>query len=184
MALPSLRAMVKPQYVEFSQAFQEMVKADERLSLFEWMLHRVLLRHLRPEFEKSAAPPIAYYGLQRLGKPCEVLLSTLAHAGSTDEEAKIAFQAASNHLPEVAMKLLPASECSLIKLDASLEQLARVAAKHRERLIEACTAAICADKEVQVREVELLRGISDMLDCPMPPILPGQQVKRKPVPRR
>ena len=40
----------------------------------------------------------------------------------------------------------------------------------------AAAAAICADSEVRVEEAELLRGICDMLDCPMPPLLPGQRV--------
>ena len=176
MALPALRAMVKSQYVEFSRAFQEMVRADNRLSLFEWMLHRVLLRNLRPQFEKAAAPPIAYYGLGRLAEPCAVLLSTLAHAGNTRAEGQIAFAEAAKLLPEVAIQLMSTDQCGLAELDKALSQLARVAAKHRERLIESCAAAICADKEVKVREVELLRGISDMLNCPMPPLLAGQKI--------
>jgi hypothetical protein len=43
-------------------------------------------------------------------------------------------------------------------------------------LVDASAAAICADAEVRVEEAELLRGICDMLDCPMPPLLPGQRV--------
>jgi Zn-dependent protease with chaperone function/uncharacterized tellurite resistance protein B-like protein len=176
MALPALRAMVKPQYVEFARAFQEMVRADNRLSLFEWMLHRVLLRHLRPQFEKAAAPPIACYGLQRLAQPCSILLSALAYAGNTPEEARESLAAAATQLPKVKLHLLPPQECGLAELEKALSQLVRVAAKHREQLIDACAAAICADKEVKVREVELLRGISDMLDCPMPPLLAGQRI--------
>ena len=176
MSLSSLRAMVKPQYHEFSRAFRELVKADDRLSLFEWMLHRVLMRHLRPQFEDAATPPIAYYGLQRLSQPCATLLSALARAGNTPAEAEISFAAAKKHFPEVNMELLPVEQCGLVQLEAALTELTRVAAKHRERLIEACSAAICADKEVKVREVELLRGISDMLDCPMPPLLAGQPI--------
>ncbi|MCH2113605.1 MAG: M48 family metallopeptidase [Pirellulales bacterium] len=180
MAMPALRSMVRPQYVEFSQAFQEMVRADDRLSLFEWMLHRVLLRNLQPQFEKTAAPHIAYYGLHRLAAPCTVLLSTLAHAGNTLKEAESAFAEATKHLPEVDLHLSPSTKCSLAKLDHALAQLAAVATKHRQRLIDACAAAICADRKVKVREVELLRGISDMLNCPMPPLLAGQKMPRAP----
>ena len=176
MALPALRAMARSQYVEFSRAFQEMVRADDRLSLFEWMLHRVLLRNLRPQFENIAAPRVAYYGLKRLAQPCGILLSTLAHAGNTPTAAEDAFASAADHLPEVDLSLSAASQCSLAELDQALNQLAKVAAKHRQRLIEGCAAAICADKEVKVREVELLRGISDMLNCPMPPLLAGQSI--------
>jgi len=176
MSLPALRAMAKSQYLEFSSAFQKLVLADQRLGLFEWTLHRVLLRHLRPQFEAAAAPQIAYYGLQRLAQPCSVLLSTLAYAGNTVAEARTAFAEADDHLPNVQLELLPTGQCGLLQLDEALNQLAKVAAKHRERLIDACAAAICADDEVKIREAELLRGISDMLNCPMPPLLPGQQV--------
>lgn len=176
MALAALRAMTKPQYVEFSQAFQKLVEADQRIGLFEWTLHRVLLRHLQPQFDEAAAPKIAYYGLQRLAQPCSVLLSTLAYAGNTVEEANIAFGEAALHLPKVNVNLLPVKECGLQQLDQALNKLAKVAVKHRERLIDACAAAVCADNEVKIREAELLRGISDMLNCPMPPLLPGQQV--------
>ncbi len=178
MSLPALRSITKSQYTEFSKAFQELVRADNRLGLFEWTLHRILLRHLRPQFEEVAAPRIAHYGLQRLAEPCSILLSTLAYTGGTNTQAAQAVADAATHLPNVDIKFLPVERCSLAKLEAALDQLTKVSAKHRGRLVQACAAAICADEEVNIREAELLRGISDMLDCPMPPLLPGQQVSR------
>ncbi len=178
MSLAALRAMAKSQYVEFTRAFQKLVEADQRLGLFEWTLARVLMRHLHPQFEEAAAPRIAYYGLQRLGGPCSVLLSSLAYAGNDSDEARRAFAEAATHLPKAKLELLPPSQCTLSHLDKALTELAKVSAKHRERLIDACAAAICADDEVKIREAELLRGISDMLDCPMPPLLPGQKVRK------
>ncbi len=176
MSLPALRAMAKSQYLEFSTAFKELVAADQRLGLFEWTLHRILLRHLRPQFHKTAAPRIAYYGLQRLGQPCSVLLSTLAYTGNENAEARTAFAEAATYLPNAKIELLPTGQCGLQQLDLALNQLVKVATRHRERLLDACAAAICADDQVTIREAELLRGISDMLDFPMPPLLPGQQV--------
>lgn len=178
MSLAALRAMAKSQYVEFTAAFKKLVEADQRLALFEWTLARVLLRHLHPQFEEAAAPRIAYYGLQRLGGPCSVLLSALAYAGNQVDDARQAFAEAAAHLPKVKLELLPTGKCGLRELDQALNELVKVSAKHRERLLDACAAAICADEEVKIREAELLRGISDMLDCPMPPLLPGQQVKK------
>lgn len=176
MSLPALRSMAKSQYRDFARAFSKLVEADNRLGLFEWTLHRILLRHLRPQFERAAPPRIAFYSLKRLGEPCSVLLSTLAYAGHTVDDARQAMAEAAAHIPEVRLELLPTGACGLPQLDKALTQLSRVAAKHRERLIDACAAAICADDEVKIREAELLRGISDMLDCPMPPLLPGQNV--------
>ena len=44
------------------------MQADKRLGLFEWTLHQILLRHLRPQFEAGPPPQIVYYGLQQLGR--------------------------------------------------------------------------------------------------------------------
>ena len=176
MALPALRAMTISQYRNFSQAFHELVKADQRVALFEWTLYRVLMRHLRPQFETASPPRVRYYSLARLGQPCSVLLSALAHAGNSSERTQEALAEAAQHLPKVRVQLLPPDQCSLGALDDALTTLSSVAARHRERLIDACAAAICADDQVKIREAEFLRGICDMLDCPMPPLLPGQPV--------
>jgi Zn-dependent protease with chaperone function len=177
MTLPALRALSLSQYQEFMYCFGELVRADKRLGLFEWALHQVLLRHLRPQFENVKPKPIVYYGLQRLGAPISCLLSALARASQHDDA--VAFEAGARHLPEVGVQLLPPEACGLSDLDESLQELARVAPKQRGRLIDACAACICADRAVNVAEAELLRAVCDMLDCPMPPLLPGQEVSAR-----
>jgi hypothetical protein len=44
----------------------------------------------------------------------------------------------------------------------------------KKRVIEACAACIGADGRVTIEEAELLRVISDALDCPMPPLLSAE----------
>ncbi len=174
MTLPALTALSPSQYQEFSRCFVQLVQADQRLGLFEWTLHQILLRHLRPQFEPVRSPPINYYGLQQLGEQISVLLSTLAHASQHDDEA--AFQAGLKHLKEVPVRLLPREVCGVGQLDAALRELRLVAPKLRARLVDASAACICADRTVSVEEGELLRAICDMLNCPMPPLLAGQEV--------
>jgi len=175
MTLPALRALSPAQYKEFIHAFDQLVKADRRLGLFEWALHQILRRHLRPQFEPVRPKPIRYYGLQRLSEPCSVLLSTLARASQHDDQ--VAFNEGACLLSEVPLQLLPPESCGLDDLDRALHELAQVAPKLRSRLVDACAASICADSSVNIAEAELLRAICDMLDCPMPPLLPGQKVK-------
>jgi len=188
MTLPALRAMAPPQYETFAHCFRELVAADQKIGLFEWTLHRVLLRHLQPQFQPIRPLAIRYYGLQRLADPCSILFSALAysgdetrfeegsHAENGPEAIEAALSAAARRLPEVPLRLLPRDACRLTRLDDALRRLTRVSAKQRRRLIDAAADVICADGEVRVREAELLRAISDMLDCPMPPLLPGQPV--------
>jgi Zn-dependent protease with chaperone function len=174
MALPALRALSAPQYNEFIKCFLALVDADHRISLFEWTLHHILLRHLRPQFEPVRPPQVRYYGLQQLGEQCSVLLSTLARASQHDDDA--AFEAGARQIPEAGARLLSQEACGLNALDQALRDLAQVAAKQRARLVSACASCICADSAVNVTECELLRAICDMLDCPMPPLVAGQEV--------
>jgi hypothetical protein len=174
MTLPALRSMSLAQYRQFTKCFITLVEADQRLGLFEWTLHQILLRHLRPQFEPVRPRPIVYYGLQQLGAPCSVLLSALARVSHADDQA--AFDAGARALAEVPLRLLPPTECGLTKLKEALAELAGAAPKQRQRLVDACAACICADGRVKVGEAELLRAICDLLDCPMPPLLPGQEV--------
>ena len=137
-------------------------------------------RHLEPEYRKRRRVVTLYYGLQRLGSECSMLLSTLAHLGHTDEQAEKAFRAAEPLLPNVQLTWLPRDKCSLAELKESLETLSRVGAQHRRRVLDACAEVICADGNVSVEEAELLRGIADLLDCPVPPLIGGQQVAPAP----
>jgi uncharacterized tellurite resistance protein B-like protein len=174
MALPALRALSVAQYNEFIKCFLALVDADHRISLFEWTLHHILLRHLRPQFEPVRPPQVVYYGLQQLGQHCSVLLSALARASQQDDEA--AFEAGARQIPEANPRLLPPEACGLNALDGALKSLAQAAPKQRARLVGACASCICADAAVNVTECELLRAICDMLDCPMPPLVAGQEV--------
>jgi uncharacterized tellurite resistance protein B-like protein len=174
MALPALRSLTVSQYNQFIQCFLALVDADSRISLFEWTLHHILLRHLRPQFEKVQPPQIKYYGLQQLGQQCSVLVSALARASQQDDEA--AFEAGARQIPEANPRLLPPEACGLNALDEALKSLAQAAPKQRARLVGACASCICADAAVNVTECELLRAICDMLDCPMPPLVAGQEV--------
>ena len=174
MSLPALRALSVSQYNEFIKCFLALVDADHRISLFEWTLHHILLRHLRPQFEAVKPPQIVYYGLQQLGDQCSVLLSALARASQQDDNA--AFEAGARQIPEAKLQLLSQDACGLNALDQALRDLAQVTPKQRARLVGACASCICADAAVNVTECELLRAICDMLDCPMPPLVAGQEV--------
>ena len=62
------------------------------------------------------------------------------------------------------------------QIDAALNRLAQAVPAIKKNLIEACIHAVGADGLIVESEAELLRAISDTLDCPMPPLLPGQHV--------
>ncbi|MCK4873061.1 MAG: M48 family metallopeptidase [Phycisphaerales bacterium] len=175
LAIPALRALSPTQYAAFRRNVEELVRADDRIDLFEWALQRILLHHLDPQFTRARPARVQYYGLNRLSEPLEVLLSTLAYAGHRDRnQARLAMGHAAKHLRMPQPKLRPVDQCGIAAVDAAMNELVKVAPRLKKQILLACAASVSADKKVTVNEAELLRAIADSLGVPMPPLLPGQ----------
>jgi len=170
VALPMLRMMTAPQYVTFIKAFRELIRADNRLSVFEWALSQVLMRHLRREFEPGESIATRYRNLDRLVPEVSLLLTILARVGHEGGEVEAAFTLGAAELPGIRPELLKSSECSFAALDQAMAKLARASHQRRREILQASAATVCADGIVKVKEAELIRGIADLLDCPMPPL--------------
>ena len=179
LTIPALRALSPGQYGAFAANVDALIEADDQVDLFEWTLHRILIKHLEGQFNPAKRGPRRYTSLKPLAPACASLLSTLAHFGSTDSaQAADAFRRATAQLQLPGLTLLPLESCGLKAVSDALDQLRglspRVAPKATRSLLEACAACIAADGQVTVTEAELFRAICDSLDCPMPPLLPGQ----------
>lgn len=175
LALPALRELSPDQYRRFCGVVAELVKADDRISLFEWTLQRILLTHLRPHFEGVTPPRLRYRDFKRLADPCEQVFSALVAASSNaDASAERAFAEVAAALPLPRIRLRPFDQVGLQGLDAALEALSGLTPALKRRFLTACAKLIAADHEVTLDEAELFRAIADSLGCPVPPLLPGQ----------
>jgi Zn-dependent protease with chaperone function len=173
LALPALEGLSERQRGAFGEDVLTLIKADKKVSLFEYAVHRLILKRLverlTPRRPRPAVPP----SQDRLAPAVGSLLSTLAHWGTADEnQASRAFAAAVAKLPRgVRIELLPRTKCGLTALDAALDQLAFAPLTVKKSVLEASAASISYDGRATVEEAELLRVISDALDCPMPPLV-------------
>lgn len=179
LALPALRRLSEAQHRAFRSAVERLIAADAKLSLFEFTLQRVLLRHLEPHFHPAPPPPVAYGSLRAVSRQASLLLSILAHAGQAQpQRAAPAFARGAEHLgaTRVVASFLPLDQCGLADVDRALGELAKASPAIKLKLLESCAATIAFDRRVTIQEGELLRAIADSLDCPMPPFLPGQSL--------
>ena len=180
LALPALRRMSGAQYEAFRRATEALAHADGRISLFEYALHRMLLRHLDPLFGRRRETTAQYYSLAKLGDEVSCLLAMLARAGSRSEaEARKAYAAGAAELrrslggkgvPE-PLEPPPPESCGLDRFDHALAGLALATPRLKEHLLRAAAAAVVHDRRVTAAEGELLRAVADTLDCPVPPFL-------------
>ncbi len=174
LVVPALTRLSRPQYEHFRAAVQDAVEADREMSLFEFLLGWILMRHLEMRFRKRRAGTSQYLSLRMLPHETSVLLSALAHFGTTDPHAagRAFEQGAAQLTPEpVALELLPAELCALPAVAAALRKLTLVAPRLKERLVRAASAAIAADQRVTLQEAELLRAVCEALECPLPPFV-------------
>ncbi len=171
MSLAMLRRMSESQYRDFTRAFDALVKADNQISIFEWTLAQVLRRNLHTQYVPAKGIFTRFHSLAKLDQEVSVLLSTLARVGHSEAEVENAFVVGRGHLQHVQPTLLPVSHCNFQQLEAALTRLRQSSARCRREVVDACAACVAADGIVRVREAELLRGIADLLECPMPPMV-------------
>jgi Zn-dependent protease with chaperone function len=174
LALPALRQLNRDEFARFNQTLEWLVASDQQVDLFEYVLQRVVRRHLEPHFRSARRPVVQYYSLRPLAPDCGVLLSALAHVGSTNtEEIQRAFAQGLPYLRAAGetIWLLPREQCGLAQIDQALNRLALATPQIKKNLLAACIQVSGADGVLQEREAELLRVIADSLDCPLPPFV-------------
>ena len=172
LAVGALKQLSPDQYESFIHVMDALAAADEQLDLFEFSLSKLVVRHLEPRFTDVPKKVAQVYSLKRVGSECSMLISSLACAAGEDEETiREAYEAGAAQLTSATeIRQVPAKECGLDQLDGALDKLSDVAPNLKRHLIEAAAATVSADGFLQIEEAELLRAISDSLDCPMPPL--------------
>src|SRR5207247_4813533 len=150
------------------------IESDLQIDLFEFVLQKIIRRHLEPHFNRTRPPTAQYYSIKPLVPDCCVVLTALANVSSGyPAEVEKAFFAGAPYLrsPDGGWQLLSREACGLTEIDAALNRLALAVPQIKKNLIDACVHVVGADGVIQEREAELLRAIADTLDCPIPPFV-------------
>jgi Zn-dependent protease with chaperone function len=175
MALPALRRLSPQQFEQFRAAVNSLIASDNETDLFEYMLQKIVMRHLETRFFPVGHSVTQFYDLRPLARDCGVLLSATAYAGQDDPaQARAAFAQGAESLGRSARCEIPwllPNECELSHLDAALNRFSEAVPQIKKNVLNACAQTVSADGVIQPREAELLRAVADALDCPVPPFL-------------
>lgn len=177
LALPGLRHLSPTQFQQFRNAIQALIEANGDMDLFEYVVQKMVLRHLEPHFVQMRKPVVQYYALKPLAPDCAVLLSALSHLSQQDPaQMQAAFEQGAqglNSAAQVGLSFVPEEQCELSQVDSALNRLARAAPQLKKTVLSACARTVAAAGPIQESEAELLRAIADTLDCPLPPFISG-----------
>jgi len=170
VTLPTLKQLTLDQYKFFRDTVVFLVRADDAIDLFEYTLQIRLLRELDVHFRLRKPLVVQYHSVTSVMKHHIMVLSYLAYLGhDTPDQAAEAFQIGLAAL-NTKGNILPRNECTAATFDASLQELGQASPAVKQKIIPSFVACIAADGKVTVKEGELLRAITAMLDCPMPPL--------------
>ncbi len=88
LALGALRRLTADQFTQFSQTLQWLIESDGKVELFEFVLQKIVMHHLTPQFSGTRPPAAQYYSIKPLVPDGVLVLSALAHVGSDDPERR------------------------------------------------------------------------------------------------
>jgi len=172
MALPSLRQLSEAQYHLFRKNLLFLMQADNRIDLFEWSLQKIIFHHLDRQFDRPGKTIAKFGSFGDVRQHVDVLMSMLVYARVKDEsKTESALSEAAREVGLADLALLPRQQINLNSLDAAVDQLALLKPLLKPRLLKACLAVITQDREYSPDEMELMRAIANVLDCPTPPYL-------------
>jgi len=172
MVLPALKELSLQQYRAFRKAVGATIKADHAVTLFEFILYRVLVRRLDGFFGRSEAPVIKYQRIDAVLPHISAMLALLARTGHGDRAAEV-YQESMALLVEGEHSLPEKRDARLSHFDKALTELNMAAPKLKESVLKAAIHCVVCNGVISVKEGELLRAIADGMDCPMPPLTTG-----------
>ncbi|MDX8403281.1 MAG: M48 family metallopeptidase, partial [Mariprofundaceae bacterium] len=172
MVMPALKEMSLPQYKAFKKSVSVVIKADHEISLFDFILYRMLIRRLDGEFGSSVPLPVKYHRMKRVLPYAAVLMALLARTGH-GENAPSVFSESMALLAEGEHLILDKKSARLSHFDKALTELNMASPSLKESILKAALHCVVCNGVISVKEGELLRAVADGLDCPMPLLVIG-----------
>ncbi len=165
---PALKQQSATQFSVFKQNLLALVKADKKITLFEWCIYRLVIRNTNQNPSKNTLNGSS--SIQSNLQHVERLMLAITKAGD-NEQSLAAYNSGREILSLDELTELPNMEDNFVALDQSLNQLEKLAPLQKPKLLKAIAAIIEFDGKVKQEEEVLFRVISDTLDCPIPPSL-------------
>jgi Zn-dependent protease with chaperone function len=164
VAMPTLKELSFQQYKRFSNNAAELIVFDQRVDIFEWVLHRVMTKELYAHFEQPHRAAGHIGSFRKLHRQVCSLLSAIAHRSPS---AKNSYEAGAKRL-NLTLPLSSLADFDYEQLNDALGQLRNLKPLQKQQLLEACAAVALADGQLHPDQHALLHGIAATLDCPLP----------------
>lgn len=173
LSLPALKCMSAPQYRQFRSTLLEVVRADKRITLYEWCLYQLIRHFLDPEFVRVRAARPKHKKTAQVADSFAVVASVLAWHGHGEEQAAgVAFARACSEVGLNNATLKPVSDCGVQAFSAAVAELGLCYPLLKPALLKGLAAGAATDGQLTPVEHQLLAAVAAVIDCPLPPLGP------------
>jgi hypothetical protein len=155
----------------------EMIRADGRTEVFEYLLARVVATHLRESQAPHQVRSAGNLQIRPVLPDALGLLAVLAsHGAAGREEAGAAFEAGLAELGVASGTPMPDPEDWMGILDSALPKLDGLKSGEKEKLVRSMAAVVLHDGRLEALELELLRVSTELIHVPLPLITALPQI--------
>lgn len=169
LSLPWLRRMGADEAREFMALNHELIAADGEIDLFEFMLERVIERHVSIGLGLRAPARISYRALDDLAEDIALLLGAFAGQAGDPASVEPALAEYTQHTGH-ALRVPPAEQCTLDLVGTALGRIEMSTPLVKSRVLRLCGMVAMADGSLHEGEAVLLRAVADAVGAPMPPL--------------
>jgi Zn-dependent protease with chaperone function len=167
--LPWLRRISRNDAEELLAATSQMIAADGKIDFFEFLLQKVLDRHVSLAHGLRALPAMKYRSLSELAAETAAIAGIFARAAGDPDAIAQAAREFSEH--EGAPMPPPATDAGVAELSAALEKFDAATPLVKSRLLRLCGLIVSHDERATTDERELLRCVAEAIGAPIPPFV-------------
>jgi Zn-dependent protease with chaperone function len=169
LAVPALRGLSLAQYQQFKGVMSELVNADNEIDLFEFMLEKMVQRHLDGYFIERNGRKLTTL-IDRIAPQCIEVLSAVAFVSTPEEQVNAALSQALKKLdiqpPKTFEQNIPFS-----RLNAAMDIINESEFSIRANFVKAATGIVMHDGVATTQERQMLMAIADALETTVPDVV-------------
>ncbi len=167
LSISWLRKMSQPEARDFVSASQALIEADAEINLFEFMLQKVIERHVMIGLGLKPVPGIRFQKTEHLERGLSDLLGMFANLAGGGK----AIEAAAAEYREHSGRDLPSSTAGLAEVASALVEMDAATPLVKQQILRLCGLVVVEDGNVGDQEMELLRATAEAIGAPIPPLV-------------
>ncbi|MFW7379593.1 MAG: M48 family metallopeptidase [Oligoflexus sp.] len=168
LSIPLLRFHSQQELESLMQRIRQTVLADKKIELFEYSLFAVLRYNL---FAGRAAKGKRTHKMSQKEAASLVLTAIASTGHESRDKQQMAYIQGAKILQLRGNELFPMASWEVQAFDQALKILDFLPPLSKKRFLQACAEVVSHDHVIKAEEMEVLRAIAAVLQCPIPPIL-------------